>query len=386
MSMRHYFLATTALASFGTVWLVVPGVAADMSARAPVPISNPAVSGVNFKIDGFGGWGDATGGVPDRSRSGGLGGSNAALTIPFGERFGVQVDGLGGSWGGNAFWGVGGHGFWRDPSVGLLGVIGSWTRLDRGPWPFIGRGSGIEVDTVGGEGEYYWNSVTLRGVMGQEGGDVPSRFFTTADARWYVQKDLMLSIGYRHTGGLNALALGGEWLTTTAVFGGRVSLFAEGRVGESDFRAVWGGLRVYFGKSPTLIDKHRRDDPPTPDNLFAAQKFSTDLDKKNKNAQSTLGTTTSGTSFAASDVRLKRDIVLLARLDNGIGVYRYRYIWDDTLYVGVMAQEVLAIVPQAVQLGNDGYLRVDYGCLGLRLATWDEWQSVSDTPAFQSAA
>ncbi len=31
---------------------------------------------------------------------------------------------------------------------------------------------------------------------------------------------------------------------------------------------------------------------------------------------------------AFSDRRLKRDIVLLARL--GIGVYRYRYLWSDT--------------------------------------------------------
>jgi hypothetical protein len=43
------------------------------------------------------------------------------------------------------------------------------------------------------------------------------------------------------------------------------------------------------------------------------------------------------------------------------------------IYVGVMAQEVAAIAPAAVIQGADGYLRVDYDRLGLRLVTWDEW-------------
>src|SRR5580704_14697918 len=253
MAMRGYFLATTALVSFGVVWHVIPGNAADMSTRFARPVaSDPAVSAVNFKIDGFGGWMDATGGIPERNRDGGLGGSSASLTVPFGERYGLQLDGTGGSWGGNAFWSAGGHLFWRDPNYALLGVTGSLTRLDRGPWPFFGRGSGIDAGNFGGEGEYYMASTTLRGIAGWEGGDVPSRFFSKADLRWYPIMDLMLSVGYRFTGDRSALALSGEWLTPTSVFGGRASLFTEARVGESDFRAIVGGLRVYFGPSKTL--------------------------------------------------------------------------------------------------------------------------------------
>ena len=74
-----------------------------------------------------------------------------------------------------------------------------------------------------------------------------------------------------------------------------------------------------------------------------------------------------------SDCRLKRDVVLLARLDNGIGIYRYRYLWSDTVYVGVIAQEVLEITPSAVIRESDGYFRVNYARLGLRMMTWDEW-------------
>jgi hypothetical protein len=73
---------------------------------------------------------------------------------------------------------------------------------------------------------------------------------------------------------------------------------------------------------------------------------------------------------SVSDIRLKRDIVLVGRLDNGLGLYRYRYLWSDVVYVGVMAQEVAMIRPDAiVRDGIDDYLRVDYSRLGLKLMT-----------------
>jgi hypothetical protein len=74
-----------------------------------------------------------------------------------------------------------------------------------------------------------------------------------------------------------------------------------------------------------------------------------------------------------SDIRLKRDVVRIGRLDNGLQLYRFRYKWSDKVYVGVMAQDVLAVFPDAVVRGSDGYLRVDYARLGLRMQTWKEW-------------
>jgi polysaccharide biosynthesis/export protein len=74
-----------------------------------------------------------------------------------------------------------------------------------------------------------------------------------------------------------------------------------------------------------------------------------------------------------SDVRVKQDITPIAKLENGLRLYRYRYAWSDTLYVGVMAQEVLEVAPHAVSRGADGYLRVNYARLGLRMQLWEEW-------------
>jgi hypothetical protein len=73
-----------------------------------------------------------------------------------------------------------------------------------------------------------------------------------------------------------------------------------------------------------------------------------------------------------SDIRLKRDVEV-GEIGNGIGLYRYRYLWSHTIYVGVVAQEVAVVIPEAVQSGADGYMRVDYGRLGPRMQTWDEW-------------
>ncbi len=87
-------------------------------------------------------------------------------------------------------------------------------------------------------------------------------------------------------------------------------------------------------------------------------------------------TYTSG--VAVSDIRLKRDIALVGRRDDGLGLYRYRYLWSDTVYVGVMAQEVALVHPDAVVRSPlDGYLRVNYPRLGLHLMTLPEWDARS---------
>ena len=70
---------------------------------------------------------------------------------------------------------------------------------------------------------------------------------------------------------------------------------------------------------------------------------------------------------------LKHDIALLGHLDNGLGFYRFSYNGTDKAYVGVMAQEVQTVVPEAVVRGGDGYLRVSYDKLGLQFQTYDQW-------------
>jgi hypothetical protein len=72
-------------------------------------------------------------------------------------------------------------------------------------------------------------------------------------------------------------------------------------------------------------------------------------------------------------MRLKHDIVLLGRLDDGLGFYRFTYNGGHTAYVGVMAQEVQSVMPKAVVRDRDGSLRVFYDKLGLTFQTYDAW-------------
>jgi len=82
---------------------------------------------------------------------------------------------------------------------------------------------------------------------------------------------------------------------------------------------------------------------------------------------------------SSSDVRLKHNISLVDRLDNGLGLYRFSYIGSEEAYVGVMAQEVEVIMPEAVEHDSDGYLRVRYGMLGIHMQSWEEWMASRQT-------
>ena len=71
-------------------------------------------------------------------------------------------------------------------------------------------------------------------------------------------------------------------------------------------------------------------------------------------------------AYAKSDIRLKTEIKRVGKLPNGIPVYRWEWtkeakeIVDDQPAFGVLAQEVLEFMPDAVTLGTDGYYEVDY--------------------------
>jgi endosialidase-like protein len=66
-----------------------------------------------------------------------------------------------------------------------------------------------------------------------------------------------------------------------------------------------------------------------------------------------------------SDVRLKTDIRQIGTAAHGLPIYTFRYIGEPALYEGVMAQDVLGVMPEAVSVAEDGYYRVDYEMLGI---------------------
>jgi hypothetical protein len=80
--------------------------------------------------------------------------------------------------------------------------------------------------------------------------------------------------------------------------------------------------------------------------------------------------------FGPSDRRLKRDIVWLAVLQNGMSIYSFRYLWSEEVHVGVMAQDLLAKREwrHAVVQQPDGFFAVNYARLGLRMTSLEAWK------------
>lgn len=64
-----------------------------------------------------------------------------------------------------------------------------------------------------------------------------------------------------------------------------------------------------------------------------------------------------------SDIRLKENITKVGQLPSGINIYKFDYIDGDKNQIGVMAQEVLPVIPDAVIVGDDGFFMVDYSKL-----------------------
>jgi hypothetical protein len=68
-----------------------------------------------------------------------------------------------------------------------------------------------------------------------------------------------------------------------------------------------------------------------------------------------------------SDIRLKKDIKRIGKSPSGYNVYEFRYnnklTTDNTLWRGVMAQEVMQVNPAAVSIASNGYYCVDYNLL-----------------------
>ncbi len=76
-----------------------------------------------------------------------------------------------------------------------------------------------------------------------------------------------------------------------------------------------------------------------------------------------------GAAVAASDIRLKKNIRKIGKTISGLNVYLLelkewaRKIVGSSPTVGVIAQEVMEIIPKAVIRGKHGYLMVDYSLM-----------------------
>lgn len=198
------------------------------------------------------------------------------LNVPLGQRYGLQLEGLGDRNAGDSTYGIAAHGYWRDPERGLFGlIVGTHRGIDLPEFDLLQQ----KVDLYGVEGEVYFDKVTLVGQLGRLHSGLTSldnRTYAVAEVHWVPRTAWYLFGGARREGdaetyyseaaydvsgfghpftvfgGLTAGEfdlgyLGVEFLRIGTSKSG-FSLFAEAQRGEGGYHGFLVGLR--FGHGP----------------------------------------------------------------------------------------------------------------------------------------
>ena len=260
-------LSTTCLVAVAAAGGVQAAGLPDGYGGLPAYGALPAVSQTNGKLSVFGSsYGEALYGVA------------GSLTTPLGHDFGLQLDGMVGSADAAAFYGIGGHAFWRDPAKGLIGLYSSYVGWNTATTAASTTVAGAFVDTTGAnvgkvgiEGAAYLDRISLEGLAGYQFG-TRAGFTGRAKIAFYPIDNLRFAAGVDYLNGPGAVGrLDVEWQPRSD---SRLSFYASGSAASSSNWSVAGGLRVYFShQDKSLIRRHREDDPEgfnLPDDLFTA--------------------------------------------------------------------------------------------------------------------
>jgi hypothetical protein len=231
-------VVATGLASQARAADVVEG-GANVLDPQPISQQRPAVDGLNFQLSGLTG---AIGGYTNSMFM-----ATIATPIPYFEQFGAQTDLAIGSFDSSYVSSAAAlHLFWRDPSIGLLGIYGDWSYINP---EHAGR--------VAFEGAWYngrWSLDVMAGV--QFGQHVYTDFVDEIDLSYYFTDNLKTSLGHRLTSRGNVGNFSFEWMPDNMP---GWSVFGQAETGEDEYHAAWIGLRYAFGTgtSNTLIDRDR---------------------------------------------------------------------------------------------------------------------------------
>lgn len=276
--------------------------------------ADPAVSGINGKLGASYGRFDVT--MDDVTSVDG------SIAWPLAEAWGLQLDGMyahgmPASFGfANSqaadYGGVGGHVFWRDSAVAMLGLEGAWV---------FNNASETNAWQIGLEGEYYLRWLTIGMQAGYS--EVEDDSLRAGDHGWYARleagcypvEDLLLNavVETRY----DDFRYGLEVEYETPVAG--LALFASAMRGEHGNDAVFGGLRYYFGGDSGLKNRHRRSDPPSRlSGLFAGvQSFHADQLNRRSAAAARTTSLASGSSMSTSNIAGSGTLVSSGSLGSG---------------------------------------------------------------------
>ena len=223
---------------------IVPGILLTLTL---IIISSPlvfaekqAVSSINASIG-------ISGGVVD-SDSSMVFFMNTSIPVPNGG--GIHFDTLGSDQNDIDISGFGTHFFGRDPEFGLFGIKTSYLKIEP-----------AEIFLAGLQGELYKGMLTLSWELGKEFGDIDSDVYSRLNARYYLSDNLSVVLGggyaFDETYGRAAI----EWQAPLSNQFSGLTLFMDAS-GGNDTEQILAGVKIYFGKSKSLIRRHREDNLP----------------------------------------------------------------------------------------------------------------------------
>lgn len=223
----------------GSVYGADINITPDVLDPTPIITQQPAVDGLNFKASALTG---VIGGYANHMVL-----LSASTPFPYFSQFGAQLDlGIGNYRSDYTSAAAGLHLFWRDPSVGMLGIYGDYGYVNP---EHAGR--------MGFEGSLYNGRWTLDGFAGvQFGQHVLTQFVDEVDLTYYFTDEFRGSIGQRYTSRGNVGNVSFEYMP--ASFGGW-SVFGEAEAGEDHYYGAWLGIRYSFGTggANSLIERDR---------------------------------------------------------------------------------------------------------------------------------
>ena len=236
------------------IWQAAAAQGADLM-TSPTPMADqdvalPAVSAINGKWEFDGGYITATGGNVRAAGS---------VSVPLGDRFGVQGDAALTLATSGVRFSTAMHAFTRDPSKYLAGVTAG-----------VVVAPNATLAALGAEGELYMDRFSLEGWAGIAGINYVDPaiadqvgFFAIGDVAYYPMDDWRLAFGGSDMLGDLSLHAGSEYLFHD--LGTPISLTADARLHNTGAFSLMFGVKGYLGgndNDKSLIDRQRQDDPP----------------------------------------------------------------------------------------------------------------------------
>lgn len=188
------------------------------------------------------------------------------------------------------------------------------------------------------------------------GNDAIAGRFAAENAASLAKAGFRNEAAFQGAGFRNDAALTGANFNNSARAQGLQERYAASNDPINKITALLGASQV---QNPNFVSTPTTNVQDVPYAGLVAQRYQADAQASQAGMGGLFGLLSSGIGLL-SDRRAKTDIHPVGRLDNGLTVYSYRYRGESETQIGLMADEVSKLHPDAVSVGSDGLQRVRY--------------------------